>query len=200
MANILKIGPADRSVFKVSIIFALIFFRFLAKLWGTRTNGGWSLSRLWRHEVVLWTCCMCVYRVKPRAGILEIVTTRRTSVAAGFPRRTGQSNAMYVLCNQDARSAVALNFRKLVLEILLIRWRSRFNSTKLDHCQTVQKWLRTFGPRLSWSTTRSAGPSRGWGKFSRLPPRRLGGGGDGAVAQKYRKWCSRWLLSDLKYA
>ena len=40
MANILKIGPADRSVFKVSIIFALIFFRFLAKLWGTRTNGG----------------------------------------------------------------------------------------------------------------------------------------------------------------
>jgi len=42
---------------------------------------------------------------------------------------------------------------------------------------------------------RYAGPSRGGkrGKFSRAP-RRLGGP---AIAQKYWKRCSRWLLSDL---
>jgi len=34
------------------------------------------------------------------------------------------------------------------------------------------------------------------GKFSRAP--RCLGGSD--VAEKYRNWCSRWLLSDLKYA
>jgi len=58
----------------------------------------------------------------------------------------------------------------------------------------LSKWLvAKIVPRSNWTT----GPSRGRERGSFSGPRDVSGP---AMAQKYWKVCSRWLLSDLKYA